>query len=71
MPDESEQEECVCGEKHGYPSMRNADGSFTPMTKGFELWHLLSIDERWEPVFEMTVLDAMIHDPTESEDQGQ
>ena len=69
MPSEAEQEVCVCGKPHGFPAMRNEDGSFTPVTRGFELWHQISLDERWEPVFTMTVLDAMIHEPTEPEDQ--
>lgn len=68
-PDEADQEECVCGEKHGFPSMRDEEGHLTE--DGYKLWAMLSSDERWEPVFAMTVLDAMVHEPKEQEDQGQ
>ena len=61
MPAEEDQEVCVCGKTHGFPSMRNEDGSFN--VAAWERWSRLQEDERWEPVSPITILDAMIREP--------
>jgi len=60
MPSEAEQEVCICGKPHGFPAMMKKNGEFDPKILG--LWRSLTLDERWEPVNPITILDAMIRD---------
>lgn len=60
MPNEDEQEICVCGKGHGFPRLRTKGDGFDPKIWG--LWRSLTLDERWEPVSPITILDAMIRD---------
>jgi hypothetical protein len=50
------QEDCVCGEAHGFPKDSRE-----------LLWHL-QLDQRWKPCFEISVLDALIREPPEETD---
>jgi len=60
LPRGADQEVCVCGKRHGFPSMRNKRGAFR--RKPYELWSKLTLDERWEPVNPITILDALIRE---------
>jgi hypothetical protein len=54
MPPKNRQALCVCGDVHGFPELNETT---------WDLLRHLSWDERWEPVFEISVLDALIRDP--------
>jgi len=56
MPPKKAQDTCVCGDKHGFPKVLANE-------KNYELWCRLQMDERWEPVCGMTILDALIRKP--------
>lgn len=66
LPPEAEQEQCVCGDTHGFPTMRDEEGRLADV-RGHRLWLELTNSNLWEPVFAMTILDAMVKEP---EDQG-
>jgi len=52
-PAEADQDVCYCGRPHGFPKGQR------------ELLYGIALSEDWEPVWPITVLDALIREPPE------